>query len=568
MKKFLVYKWYIVAVCIIIAGLYYYFGVRSVVTEAVTFYAIDIVEKGTVSSGIRTTGQIVAEQKLDLDVYKQLSRIDTVSTANGEHVEKGAVLVSFDKSDVLVDTESSRVALSAAELALETETVNAGDPNTHVRTLENQITAYAKAVTNGEQDIKDAYQDFLNTSLDVEPGVDDVDRLKSQTEPTLSGRYVGVEKGEYRIDIYASGADSGYSFRVSGLETMTTSVYFGKAVDLGTRGLKITFPTTIKNGDQWMVKVPNTSIASYSETKRIYEEKVTDLRVSIQGNEVNLKNATQDLEDLIATDSSAYRNLNIEKAALAVSSEQQKLIRNYDVLKERSIVAPFAGTIQDMTNVVVGATPTGGTSDTINLGTLISDTFLTTFTLSAADVSKVVVGQKVKVTITSFARQPVFDAYISEISSLPATEGVAQYTVKAKLNYDRTKDRVVLREGVLADIEVVQQEKEDALRVPLSALTYTEGKPFVKVIDTLTDEQKEQVSTLGVVRVETGVTIGSYPVAVELGIQGSYYVEVTQGLTEGSYIQTSDTADTAKPVVEQSSMRPGSGQNHPPTEAK
>src|SRR3990167_8154469 len=101
-----------------------------------------------------------------------------------------------------------------------------------------------------------------------------------------------------------------------------------------------------------------------------------------------------------------------------------------------------------MENVVAGATPTGGTSDTINLGTLISDEFLTTFSLVATDVAKVSVGQKVKVTVTSFAEQPVFEATITQISSLPESTGVAQYEIQAKLEYDRTTAELVLREGM------------------------------------------------------------------------------------------------------------------------
>jgi len=561
----LTHKWTVVIILGVMALSYYYFFMRSAATPeaAQSFYVVDTVARGDVSSGIQTTGKIVAEQKLNLDVYKQLSRIDVVNVANGNHVESGKVLISFDKSDALVGVQSSQVALTDAQLALQVERANATDPNTQIRTLESQITGYQKSIADAEQSIKDAYQDFLNTDLEVIPVKEDTFRLADKTAPVLSGKYVGTTEGEYVVDIYRSAADSGYSFNISGLETGTASIYFGKAVDLGTRGLKITFTSNISHGDTWVIKVPNDVVATYSDTKRAYEQKVEGLNVSRQGYEVSLKNAQQNLVDLKLTDTSAYRDLNVEKAALSVSSEQQKLIRNYDVVKERDIVAPFSGTIQDMANVVVGATPTGGTNDSINLGTLISDTFLTTFTLSASDAAKVSIGQGVNVTVTSFANQPVFRGKITSISSLPASTGVAQYEITAKLDYDRTQDSIVLREGMLSDIEVVQQEKSNVVRVPISAITYEGKKATVKVLDSLTDIQKQEVARLGIVRTTAGVIISNYPVTVELGIQGKYYAEIVSGLDEGTYILTTQTTPsaTAASVVNQEVHLPGSGIN-------
>lgn len=556
----LTYKWPLVAVFVVACGAYYYFYVYKAnsTTAVASYYVVDTATIGAVSSGIQTTGKIIAEQKLDLNVYKRLNRIDVVKVVNGSHVEKGKVLISFDKSASLVDVESSRVAIANAQLSLQNEIVNASDPNTKARTLENQIEGYKKAISDARHAIDTAYLDFLNADIEIVPHKGDYTRLVSTTYPTLSGRYIGHDVGQYVIEVYRSNATSHYSFRLSGLETGSYTVYFGRALDLGTHGLTITFPTSLTYGT-WVVDVPNVDIASYDETKKDYEQTVADLEEKIKTAEVNLKNAEQDLEDLQATDSTAYRNLNVEQASLAVSEASQKLSQNYDAIRERDIIAPFSGTIQDMENVVVGATPTGGTSDTISLGTLISDTFLTTFTLSATDVAKVSLGQKVKVTATSFASQPVFEGTVIEISSLPSAEGVAQYEVLAKLNYDRTNAKVMLREGVLADIEIVEEEKETALRIPVSALSYENGKPAVKVIDSLTDVQKAEIAKTGIIKTD-GVAIPTYSAPVELGIQGKYYVEVTKGLDEGTYILTTASATAATDaVVNQAGFRPGGG---------
>lgn len=556
------YKWYFLVTLIFAGGIYYFTNVSGADdTEAATsFYVVDTVERGEVTSGIQTTGDIVAAQKLDIDVYKQLSRIDVVNIANGSHVEAGDVLISFDKSDAYVDTQSSKVSVAEAALSLENAQANASDPNTDIRTKENLITGYNKTIADTEQDIKDAYRDFLNEDLEVVPHADKFNSLSDRAYPVLSGRYVSDIEGQYIIEVFASAADSGYSYRVSGLETKTEPVIFGKAVDLGSRGLKITFPNDTKSSDKWVISVPNTEIATYSETKTDYEESVANFEKIIADTKVNLANTQQSLQDLLETDSADYRNLTVEKAEASLAAAQQRLYENYDVVQERDIVAPFSGTVEGMENVVAGATPTGGTSDTINLGTLISDEFLTTFSLSATDVAKVSVGQKVKVTVTSFSEQPVFEAVITQISSLPESSGVAQYEVQALLTYDRTTSEVVLREGMLADIEVVEEESPDALRVPTSAITYEQGTPKVTVVDQLTEEQQQQVSRMGIVRTE-GTTVTTYDVEVELGIVGQYYVEVTSGLSEGDIIVASSLSNVvSESVVQQAGFGPGGGQ--------
>ena len=565
MKLIRTNKWYIIITAIFAVGVYYYLNIYSTqaAEEPVSFYVVDAVERGEVTSGIQTTGDIVAAQKLDIDVYKQLSRIDVVNVQNGSHVDANDVLISFDKSDAYVDTQSSKASVAEAALSLQTAQTNASDPNTQISIKENQIVGYQKIITDAEQDKIDAYRNFLNEDLEVTPHTDRNSALDDRTEPLLSGRYVSDTEGQYIIEVYASGADSGYSYRVSGLETMTESVIFGKAVNLGSRGLKITFLDDTKTNDKWIVYVPNIEIATYFETEKDYKETITDLEKVISDATINIANTEQELQDLREVDTGSYRDLTIEKAEANLAVANQRLYENYDIVQERDIVAPFSGTVEGMENVVAGATPTGGTSDTINLGTLISDEFLTTFSLGATDVAKVSVGQKVKVTVTSFAQQPVFEATITQISSLPESSGVAQYEVQALLTYDRATSETILREGMLADIEVVEEESSDALRIPTSAITYEQGVAKVTVVDALTEEQQQQAARIGIIRTE-GTTVATYEVEVEVGIVGQYYVEIISGLSDGDIIVASALSETpTESVVGQTGFGLGGGGTRP-----
>jgi multidrug efflux pump subunit AcrA (membrane-fusion protein) len=535
----------------------YFWKTSSAATEAVVTYSvINTVSKGAVSTGIEASGEIVAANKLDLDVYKQTSRIEAVNFNNGGHVKSGEVILSFDKSDAYVSAQSSKVDVLSAELSLEAETKSAVDPNTKISTIENQIVGYKKTITDTNQAILDARRDFINIDAEVEPYPSEYNKLIDVMWPKLSGRYVSDIEGEYDITVYASNADSGYSIKVTGLEDLTESVVFNTSVKLGSRGLKISFPTSTKSGDKWVVYVPNTSIATYSETKTSYELKVSNLEKTIADAKVNIENAEQDLDVLKRTDTSSYRNLDVEKATSALLEAKQKLTQSYDMLDEQNIKAPFSGTIDGMENVVVGATPTKDSNDPITLGTLISDEFLVKFSLSAVDVSKITLGQKVLLTVTSFQNSSALEAVVTEISSLPESSGVAQYAVQALITVPEDNS-ISLREGLLADVEVVQKEVTDVVRIPSSAIAYEQGKATVKVIESLNEAQQQTVDRLGILRSDSG-TINSFPVQVTVGLTGAFYVEITGGLEEGDLIIVSSNEE-ATAVVQQQNFGPGGG---------
>ncbi len=562
-KKFYALRWFILSTVLFAGGLYWYFGVYTATdaTSSEAFYVVETVDRGAVSSGIQTTGEIEVAQKLDLNVYKQSSRISAVNVANGSHVSEGDVLLTFDKSDAYVTMQSAQVSVASAQLGLQEAQSNSTDINTQITSKQSQIATLEKAIADAADDRTDAWRAFLNDQLSIDPDASDYTRLYDEQYPTLGGTYRSDTTGTYTVEVYGSKADSGFSYRYSGLESGQAAIVFGKALDLGTRGLTIVFPTTARSGDTWVVSIPDTTSAGYQDAYQDYQDTIASIDEQVRTNTVSLENARVELADLEETDTSAYRDLTVEESKATLASAQQRLSDSYSAIDERDIVAPFSGTIQDMENVVEGATPTGGDSDTIQLGTLVSDEYLTTFTLSASDVAKVSVGQKVNVTITSYQDEPIYTAAITEISSLPEQSGVAQYMVKALLEYDpnTASSTEVLREGMLADIEIVQEENTDALRLPTSAITYEQGVPKVTVVDSLTTQQQQQMERMGIIRDEDG-SLPTYTKTVTLGLVGTYYVEVLDGVEEGDKVLTASVSSAAtESVVGQSFSGPGGG---------
>lgn len=535
---------------VVLIGVYWLFF-REGSEPATDLYAVvESVERGTVSSGIKTSGTIMAAQKLDLDVYKQARRIESVNVTNASHVPAGTILFSFDKSGAYVAVESSRVALAEAQLALATKQANYGDANTALTTSQNNLVTLRADIVEAEKDLVQAKRDFLNANRTAEPGNE---VTEDKARPALSGLYNGTEEGTYRIELYRSGAESGYSYRVSGLESGTKDVIVGIPTPIGSRGLEVTFSTDIKTGDVWVISIPNFQAPEFFESKENYDARVLELETLIASKRVEIANTEIDIKNQTQTDAVPYRNLDIAKAEATLSEAAQQLSENYDVVQEQNIVAPFAGTVEGLENVVVGATPTGNTNDSISLGTLISDEFIVTFSLSAVDVAKVAIGQKVLVSVTSFPGVLPLEASITEVSSLPESEGVAQYEVQALISTSTTST-LKLREGLLAAIEVVENEVLNVMRVPLSAITYENGQASVEVVGDLLPEQQSELSQLGVIKAVGGV-FPSYSVPVTVGVTGTFFAEITNGLEEGMQIIVTKTEPQGN-VIEQDSFGP------------
>jgi multidrug efflux pump subunit AcrA (membrane-fusion protein) len=513
-----------------------------------SFAVIHTVKIGTVSSGIETTGTIIAAQKLNLDVYKQNQRIESVNVVNGGSVEVGQNILSFDKSRANVNVQSSRVRINQARLDLNQVQENLNDPDIGIRSITQQIEDIKISISQAQEDKIDAYTDFLNADLALEP-VNNDDR--GSNIPSVVGYYNNDREGEYKIEVYSSSSDSGHSFRYSGLYSGTETISLDTPTELADSGVELVFSGDIEN-TEWILAFPNVHAGSYSKNKEDYEEEIIDLDKLINSLETDLLNALQSRDDESFSDGQDFRSLKVRQAESSLAQARVELSENIDVVQDQNIVAPFSGTIEGLENVVVGATPTRDTNDPIRFGTLISDDFLVTFSLSAVDVGKTSIGQKVIVDITSFKDTSSLGATIIEISSLPQSDSVAQYEVQALINVPDDTD-ISLREGLLADIQIVQEEVDNTIRIPKSSIRYEKGKAFVDVLDTLNEIQQRDVDTLGIVRSEIG-EFPSYPLEIITGVDGVFYTEVISGIEIGTQIIATQE-DEEVGVVQQSDFR-------------
>ncbi len=138
-----------------------------------------------------------------------------------------------------------------------------------------------------------------------------------------------------------------------------------------------------------------------------------------------------------------------------------------------------------------------------------------TLSISETEISSVEVGQEVEITLTADETM----TYTGEISKIDAvgTYSSSGTTFSAIVTFENDGN---IKIGMSASCEVILEEAEDVIAVPIAAVQITDDSRYVIVVN------------------ENGETEN---VEVETGISDDTYVEITSGLNGGETIQLIET---------------------------
>ena len=416
------------------------------------------VSVGTVEELVSVSGVVDALQQADLG-FPIGGTIATINVATGDTVPAGAVLATLRRDTLLADRAAAAAALAQAEAA---QAELLAGPTATTRAASNEQVRLARAAleTTREtqaQAVANAYQKLLSSDLTaISPDSDE-----EANPPTVSGTYTCHTPGTYELSVYPSDTSSGYSYRLSGLETGTYPVSVTQAAPLGQCGLRIQFsPTANYNQSTWQIALPNPNGASYLINQNAYQLARTQASTSIRLAEQELALALANAQETTAP----ARREAITQAQASVAQAAAQLARTEALLAERTLTAPFAGTITR-----VDSEP-GETVSTAPFITLLTDArFEVTARIPEIDIGKLALEQPVRM---------VFDARDDEtltgkirFVSPEATliDGVAYY--EAIIVLDTTPSW--LRSGLNADIDIIIDRAADVTRIPRRFLIET-----------------------------------------------------------------------------------------------
>ena len=384
----------IVVVIVILIGGVTYFSQRHNTPTLTT----DTVTTGTVSQLISISGTVdaVGTAELTLPIT---GTVQSISVKEGDLVKKGDLLLTISHSDLRADAQDAYASLLITK-ADRDELINGlRNEARDISKTELEIAQEDLVRVTEEQDeiVNNLYRALLSKNIEAKFAK----REETAPAPRVSGAF-WCEAGTYTIDVYKSNARSGYSYRLSGIEQGTYSVFTDAPSPIGTCGLSLQFSeNTSYSNTSWKIVIPNTESSTYITDLNAYNEALTAREHITREAEQALILAEQNNTLDLATprdEAQSRENARVLQSEARLASINAKI-------QDRILRAPFDGVITNIEPVV------GETIGTIPVVTMVSEeAFALTALIPEIDITKVTVGQKADV---------LFDARLTEELSAP-----------------------------------------------------------------------------------------------------------------------------------------------------
>ena len=227
--------------------------------------------------------------------------------------------------------------------------------------------------------------------------------------------------------------------------------------------------------------------------------------------------------------SSATRDLNLTKAGTdkAKIRAQEALVAQAEAqvaqvqanLSKNVLIAPFNGIITKV-DITKGETASAGKS---SITLISSSAFQVEAKIPEIDVSKVIVGNPVKVTLDAYGSSVIFEAVVSRVDPSATMEGNVP-TYKAIVSFKEIDARI--KSGMTANVSIVTASKENTLSLPIRFVTVQEnGTGVVQVLSG--KEKKVTKVTLGIrgddgtIEIISGILSTDTVVAIQPGVRSA-----------------------------------------------
>ena len=193
---------------------------------------------GEVKQIVSVSGVVEAKNTAEL-AFPVTGVVESVLVSEGQTVAKGETLIKLNQATLLAEQDKVKAKIIRAEADLD-ELIFGARPEEREITAPSVVAAkknIERVESEEAEKVKNARRIVLS---------DDLTAFSTEAEemaepPTITGTYRCSESGEYKIQVFNSKTESGYSYRLSGLENDTTLVNINQSEPLGNCGLRISF---------------------------------------------------------------------------------------------------------------------------------------------------------------------------------------------------------------------------------------------------------------------------------------------------------------------------------------
>lgn len=492
MKNFFKKNWFKILVLILLLLLVVSACTKNNVSNI--SYRTAVAKRGDLSVSVSGTGTISASESRQ-EISKVSSTVENVYYVEGDNVEKGTPIVKLDSSDYEVNIKSQVNAIRQAEVAKEN--------------LERQINNLKIVSTSSGyvSNLNLVEGTYVMTNMDV-------CTITNSQKDEVTLQFVSSFANQIQVGNHARVLLTGSLNYVDGVVS-----FVGNRVYTLSSGATVVDVTIQVTDSRFALTGVNASAEIMTEMNTVKSVNEAAFSATQSGNvkaetsgsvkKVYVKNGQYVAKgELIAELENNDLVTNMQTTQLSIQNLYTQLNYSNDKLKDYTITAPIDGTITFET-IKEG--------DIVSPGTLIAtisnkNEFEFKIPVDELDISKINYDKKVKVTIDALpytSDEPI----IGKISKMPlegtSTGGVTDYYVTITFP---GKDDV--RISMNADAEIVIDEKEDVLYIPIESIDKEDGQEYVYIVN---DGKaiKRQVTT---------------------GLKGLAYVEIISGIDEGEEV--------------------------------
>lgn len=531
-----------------------------------TRYVLTTVTKGTVVQSVSASGQVAADDQIDLKP-KGSGEIIWVGVKAGDAVRAGQAIASLDSTDAKqavqdaedslaqaqlqyqkdsaqapIDFSKAQLAVTDAQSDLATEYTNAydtvastylnlptvmtgGDNTLYSNTLSNvqwNIAVFRNAFTDGD--------DYTTMNLIADSAEKDYKTARTKYDADLTA---------YKALSRSSDTATLESF-LSESEKMATAVSQAMQSEINMLDTYVDIMQKINR------PVPS-AVSTMQSNARTYLSTANSTLSSILAEEKALQSAKRAVTDSknsldilqIGNTASGTNPISLQSELNNIQSQQRKLQNLKDALSDYTVFAPFNGTVASVSAKVHDDASSGTT-----IASVITTQKVAELSLNEVDAAKLRAGDKATLTFDAIDGLTLTGA-IAEIDPVgTVSQGVVSYDIK--ITFDSQDERV--KPGMTVNAAIITDSKIDVLTVPASAVKTANGQSFVQAFEPALGD------TGGTQGIASNVAPASVP--VEVGISDDTTTEIISGLTEGEQIvaRTITAATSAKTTTSAPSL--------------
>ena len=428
----------------------------------VTFLA----KTGLVERSIGLSGTLETNANAQLS-FLQPGTVTDILVREGDIVQQGQPLIIIDSRNNQNALREARAQLQEAIASQQDLLLGVGDEvvaftTTAVENAQNQL---AQTISLQEQNVRIARQNLLSSNLEM---------ISTDTETIASpaqvlGTYRCEDEGIYELSVFRSGSDSGFSVRYSGLESGVSVISFTQPVELGSCGLRLQFPSGDYRNTNWTIEIPNTRGSQYLNNVANYETVTKNADIAIN----NARDALKLAESQRNRDTAPVRAERITQANARIEQIEARIANLESSQSDFTLTAPSEGEIIEILTRIGEVTSMSPVITFLST----SDTFELEVKVPEIDITFLEIGQKAQVVFDA-RKDTSLNGTLSRISSLPRQiDGVAYFNAVVTID----EPPIWLRSGLNADINIIINEIDTAVKIPTSFITTANNASTVLV---------------------------------------------------------------------------------------